>query len=90
MCKKIDNSVIGDDDGDAGPLGPARGKIGSPRLRRTSVRVRASILAWFSCSSPDEFGLIADLHCATTVILLLCLPSFAACCGDTWLGRRSS
>jgi hypothetical protein len=23
-------------------------------------------------------------------ILLLCLPSFAACCGDTWLGRRSS
>ena len=47
MCKKIDNSVIEGDDGDAGPLGPARGKIGSPRCRRTSVRVRASILAWF-------------------------------------------
>ncbi len=47
MGKKIDNSVIGDDDGDAGPLGPVRGKIGSPRLRRTSARVRVSILAWF-------------------------------------------
>ena len=47
MCKKIDNSVIGGDYDDAGPLGPARGKIGSPRLRRTSARVRASILAWF-------------------------------------------
>eukprot|EP01050_Picozoa_sp_SAG11_P031495 SAG11_NODE_9807_length_879_cov_1.365385_1_plen_29_part_01 len=29
MCKKIDNSVTGDDYDDAGPLGPARGKIGS-------------------------------------------------------------
>eukprot|EP01050_Picozoa_sp_SAG11_P026482 SAG11_NODE_6354_length_1329_cov_2.726016_1_plen_53_part_00 len=47
MCKKIYNSVIEGDDDDAGPLGPARGKIGSPRFRRTSVRVRASIEAWF-------------------------------------------
>eukprot|EP01050_Picozoa_sp_SAG11_P022054 SAG11_NODE_4066_length_2081_cov_4.470737_2_plen_93_part_00 len=40
MGKKIDNSVI-EGDGDAAcPLGPARVKIGSPRLRRTSVRVR--------------------------------------------------
>ena len=54
MCKKIDNRVIEGDDGDAGPLGPARGKIGSPRLRRTSVRVRASILAWFNI---DRFDL---------------------------------
>eukprot|EP01050_Picozoa_sp_SAG11_P009606 SAG11_NODE_916_length_6555_cov_5.026332_2_plen_44_part_00 len=43
MCKKIYNSVIEGDGDAAGPLGPARGKIGSPRLRRTSVRVRESI-----------------------------------------------
>eukprot|EP01050_Picozoa_sp_SAG11_P023747 SAG11_NODE_4868_length_1740_cov_9.652651_2_plen_60_part_00 len=47
MGKKIYNGVIEGDDDDAGPLGPARGKIDSPRFRRTSVRVRASILAWF-------------------------------------------
>ena len=48
MCKKIDNSVIGGEDDGAGPLGPVRGKIDSPRSRRTSARARASILAWFS------------------------------------------
>ena len=43
MCKKIDNRVI-DSDGDAaGPLGPARVKIDSPRFRGTSVRVREFI-----------------------------------------------
>ena len=47
MCKKIDSSVIGGDYDAAGPLGPVRGKIESPRLRRTSARVRESILAWF-------------------------------------------
>ena len=43
MCKKIYNRVIDDDGDDAGLLGPARVKIDSPCLRRTSVRVRESI-----------------------------------------------
>ena len=43
MCKKIYNSVIEGDGDVASPLGPARGKIDSPRFRRTSVRVRESI-----------------------------------------------
>ena len=50
MCKKIDNSVIGDDGDAAGPLGPVRGKIESPRVRRTSARVRGSSEAWFRTS----------------------------------------
>ena len=43
MCKKIYNKVIVGDDGAAGPLGPAREKIDSPRFRGTSVRVRGFI-----------------------------------------------
>ncbi len=43
MCKKIYNRVIEGDGDAAGLLGPARVKIDSPRLRRTSVRVREFI-----------------------------------------------
>ena len=51
MCKKIDNSVIEGDDDAAGPLGPARDWIESPRGRRTSARVRGSSEAWFKGST---------------------------------------
>ena len=77
MCKKIDNSVIEGDDDAAGPLGPARDSIESPRGRRTSARVRGSSEAWFTnlerdpCKSQPYLELLDLVHATNLVASLV-------------------